>query len=125
MFDEGHVELLRVLASEATVAIENARLFNEEQKKSRQLTLLNNVSEPCDLHDEPGRDAREDCGGDRDRSDVRSHRNRDDRLFDAKELLIQAEAGTRRDAIGRRVLLGEGLIGHVARTGHLAAVRWK
>src|SRR5580704_19617539 len=42
MFDEGHVELLRVLASEAGIAIENARLFAEEQKKSRQLTLLNN-----------------------------------------------------------------------------------
>ena len=43
-FDEGHVELLRVLASEAAVAIENARLFSQEQKKSRQLTLINNVS---------------------------------------------------------------------------------
>ncbi|MGA7840813.1 MAG: GAF domain-containing protein, partial [Candidatus Acidiferrales bacterium] len=32
-FDEGHVELLRVLASEAAVAIENARLFSEEQRK--------------------------------------------------------------------------------------------
>ena len=43
-FDEGHLELLRVLASEAGIAIENARLFTEEQKKSRHLTLINNVS---------------------------------------------------------------------------------
>src|SRR4029077_14172832 len=43
-FDEGHVEFLRVLASEAGIAMENARLFAEEQKKSRQLTLINNVS---------------------------------------------------------------------------------
>ena len=43
-FDEGHVELMRVLASEAGIAIENARLFSEEQTKSRHLTLLNNVS---------------------------------------------------------------------------------
>ena len=33
-----------VLASEAGIAIENARLFAEEQKKSRHLTLLNNLS---------------------------------------------------------------------------------
>ena len=43
-FDEGHVELLALLASEAGIAIENARLFAEEQRKSRQLTLINNVS---------------------------------------------------------------------------------
>ncbi len=29
-FDEGHLEILRVLASEASIAIENARLFREE-----------------------------------------------------------------------------------------------
>src|SRR6202453_4594452 len=44
VFDEQHVELLRVLSSEAAVAIDNARLFSQEQKKSRQLTLINNVS---------------------------------------------------------------------------------
>src|SRR5580700_10048816 len=43
-FDEGHVELMRVLASEAAVAIENARLFHEERTKARHLTLLNTVS---------------------------------------------------------------------------------
>src|SRR6202163_2934176 len=36
-FDEGHLELLRVLASEASIAIENARLFNEERTKARHL----------------------------------------------------------------------------------------
>ena len=44
VFDEGHLELMRVLASEAGIAIENARLFREEQIKSRHLALLNNIS---------------------------------------------------------------------------------
>src|SRR6202040_270789 len=35
VFDEGHLELLRVLASEASIAIENARLFQEERTKAR------------------------------------------------------------------------------------------
>ena len=39
-FDEGHLELLRVLASEASIAIENARLFQEERTKARHLSLL-------------------------------------------------------------------------------------
>src|SRR5207249_11550499 len=43
-FDEGHLELLRVLASEASIAIENARLFNEERTKARHLSLLNTIS---------------------------------------------------------------------------------
>ena len=43
-FDEGHLELLRVLASEASIAIENARLFNEERTKARHLSLLNLIS---------------------------------------------------------------------------------
>jgi GAF domain-containing protein len=32
-YDEGHLELLRVLASEASIAIENARLFQEERTR--------------------------------------------------------------------------------------------
>ncbi len=43
-FDEGHLELMRVLASEASIAIENARLFNEERTKARHLSLLNTIS---------------------------------------------------------------------------------
>jgi len=43
-FDEGHLELLRVLASEASIAIENARLFHEERTKARHLSLLNTIS---------------------------------------------------------------------------------
>ena len=44
MFDEGHLELLRVLASEASIAIENARLFQEERTKARHLGLVNLIS---------------------------------------------------------------------------------
>src|ERR1700692_1579578 len=43
-FDEGHLELMRVLASEASIAIENARLFHEERTKARPLALLNTIS---------------------------------------------------------------------------------
>ena len=43
--------------------------------------------------------------------------------YSAKELVIQAEAGARRDAVGRRIPLGEGLVGQVARTGQMAIVR--
>ena len=44
LLDDRHLDMMRVLASEASVAIENARLFRDEQTKSRHLTLLNNIS---------------------------------------------------------------------------------
>ena len=43
-YDEGHLEILRVLASEASIAIENARLFQDERTKARHLSLLNLIS---------------------------------------------------------------------------------
>ena len=121
-FDEGHVELMRVLASEAAVALENARLFTEEQKKSRHLMLINNVSSRAITTLDPaemlGKIASEIENG-----------LKYDHIgiaivdYPAKELVIQAEAGTRRDAVGRRIPLGEGIIGQVARTGQMAIVR--
>src|SRR5258708_13305481 len=44
VFDEGHLELLRVLASEASIAIENTRLFPQTHTKPRHLPLLTTIS---------------------------------------------------------------------------------
>jgi diguanylate cyclase (GGDEF)-like protein/putative nucleotidyltransferase with HDIG domain len=122
VYDEGHVELLRVLASEASIAIENARLFAEEQKKSRQLQLINNVSghaintlDPTEMLSKIVAEMERHLGYD--------HIGVALVDYSAKELVIQAEAGARREALGRRVLLDEGLIGHVARSGQTGIVR--
>ena len=121
-FDEGHLEMLRVLAGEAGIAIENARLFSEEQKRSRHLTLINNVSSHAITTLNPeemlGKIAAEIENG-----LTYDHIGIAILDYSAKELVIQAEAGARRQALGRRILLGEGLIGQVARTGQMAMVR--
>jgi diguanylate cyclase (GGDEF)-like protein/putative nucleotidyltransferase with HDIG domain len=121
-FDEGHVELMRVLASEAAVALENARLFSEEQKKSRHLMLINNVSSRAITTLDPAEMLAKIA------SEIENGLKYDHigiAIVDypAKELVIQAEAGARRDAVGRRIPLGEGIIGQVARTGKMAIVR--
>ena len=74
-FDEGHVELMRVLASEAAVALENARLFTEEQKKSRHLMLINNVSSRAITTLDPAEMLGEDRCGDRKWPEIRSYRH--------------------------------------------------
>jgi diguanylate cyclase (GGDEF)-like protein/putative nucleotidyltransferase with HDIG domain len=121
-FDEGHLELLRVLASEASIAIENARLFHEERTKARHLSLLNTISRNAIATLNP------------DEMLAKITEQLEDGLtydhigigvleYSTREIVIQAEAGERRGALGQRIPLGAGLVGHVARNGHLAAYR--
>ena len=121
-FDEGHVELLRVLASEAAIAIENARLFSEEQKKTRHLSLINNVSSHAITTLNP-EEMLSKIASEIENGLTYDHIGIAILDYSAKELVIQAEAGSRRDAQGRRILLGEGLVGQVARSGQTGIVR--
>lgn len=122
VFDEGHLELMRVLSSQAGIALENARLFAEEQKKSRHLTLLNKISSHAITTLDPEqmlvRVAEEIEQG-----LAYDHIGIGILDYAAKEVVVKAEAGRRRDAIGRRIPIGEGLIGQVARTGEIVMVR--
>jgi diguanylate cyclase (GGDEF)-like protein len=121
-FDEGHLELLRVLASEASIAIENARLFQNERTKARHLSLLNLIS----------RDAIATLNPDEVLTKITEQLENGlnyDHIgiamleYTTRELVIQAESGARRGALGRRVPLDTGLIGQVARTGKSATYR--
>jgi diguanylate cyclase (GGDEF)-like protein/putative nucleotidyltransferase with HDIG domain len=121
-FDEGHVELMRVLASQAGIALENARLFAEEQKKARHLTLLNRISEhaiatlnPEEILVKVAEEIEQGLQYDHIGIGILD--------YPSKEVVVQAEAGKRRDAMGRRIAIGDGLIGQVARTGEVAMVR--
>jgi diguanylate cyclase (GGDEF)-like protein/putative nucleotidyltransferase with HDIG domain len=122
LFDEGHLELMRVLASEASIAIENARLFREEQVKSRHLSLVNDISRKAITTLNPDEMLAKIA-------ESLEHWLTYDHIgigvldYSAKAVIIQAEAGTRRNALGRRIPLGEGLVGRVARTGQMAVVR--
>jgi len=122
IFDEGHLELLRVLASEASIAIENARLFHEERTKARHLALLNTISRNAIATlnpDEMLAKIVEQLEGGLNYDHVGIG------VLDyaTREIIIQAEAGKRRGALGQRISLGTGLIGQVARNGHLAVSR--
>jgi len=115
-FDEGHLELMRVLASEASIAIENARLFQEQRTKARHLSLLNLIS----------RDAIATLNPDEVLSKIAEQLENGlsyDYIaiaqleYTTRELTIAAEGGKKRGQIGRRLPLDMGLIGQVARTG--------
>ena len=121
-YDEGHLELLRVLASEASIAIENARLFQNERTKARHLSLLNLIS----------RDAIATLNPDEVLTKITEQLENGlnyDHIgialldYTTRELVIQAESGARRGALGHRLSLDTGLIGQVARTGKSATYR--
>jgi diguanylate cyclase (GGDEF)-like protein/putative nucleotidyltransferase with HDIG domain len=118
-FDEGHLELLRVLASEASIAIENARLLAEERTKARHLSLLNSISRNAiaTLHpDEMLAKIAEQL----EKGLTYDHIGIGVLEYTTRDILIQAEAGKRRGAAGQRIPLGTGLIGNVARDGQMA-----
>jgi diguanylate cyclase (GGDEF)-like protein/putative nucleotidyltransferase with HDIG domain len=119
VFDEGHLELLRVLASEASIAIENARLFNDERTKARHLTLINTISRNAIATLNPDEMLAKiteqlEAGLTQDHIGIAILD------YSTRELVIQAEAGARRGALGQRIPLGTGLVGHVARNGQMA-----
>jgi diguanylate cyclase (GGDEF)-like protein/putative nucleotidyltransferase with HDIG domain len=121
-FDEGHLELLRVLASEASIAIENARLFQEERTKARHLALLNIISRnaiatlnPDEMLAKITQQLEEGLTYDHIGIGVLE--------YSTREIVVQAEAGKRRGSLGQRIPLGSGLIGHVARNGQMAFYR--
>jgi diguanylate cyclase (GGDEF)-like protein/putative nucleotidyltransferase with HDIG domain len=118
-YDEGHLELLRVLASEASIAIENARLFNEERTKARHLTLLNTISRHAIATLNPG-EMLTKIADQLEAGLTYDHIGIGVMEYATREIEIQAEAGSRRGNLGLRIPLGSGLIGNVARNGHMA-----
>ena len=79
----------------------------EEQKKSTPVDADQQRLQPRHHHAESGRNASQDRRRDRKRARLRSHRHRHSRVL-LQGIEIQAEAGARRDALGRRIVFGEG-----------------
>ncbi len=118
-FDEGHLELMRVLASEASIAIENARLFSEQQERSQQLALVNDISRHAISTLNP-EEMLANIGHELESGLSYDHIGIGLLDYTAKEVVIHADAGRRHvetSALGMRIPFGEKLVGHVARTG--------
>src|SRR5271165_7061439 len=122
VFEQRDLDVLVTAAGQVSVAMENARLFAEEQRRSRQLAFLNNISRTAISSDDPvhmlGQIA----------SEIQKNFNFDHigiGLLDygTKEVEIKAEAGTSAHATGRRIPLGQGILGRVARSGERALVQ--
>ncbi|HVA94709.1 MAG TPA: diguanylate cyclase [Candidatus Dormibacteraeota bacterium] len=121
--DSGHLEMMRVLASQAVIALENARLFREESSKSRRLTLLNNISRNIIVTLNPD-EMLSRIGNELEQGLDYSHIGIALLDYSTKEIVIQAEAGHRKGALGRRLDLDGNVVGRVARTGEMAVMTY-
>ena len=121
--DFGHLEMMRVLASEAVIALENARLFREERAKSRRLALFNNISRNIITTLNPD-EMLSKIADELEQVLDYSHIGIGLLDYSAKEIVIQAEAGQRKGALGRRLGLDGNVVGRVARTGQMAVVSY-
>jgi diguanylate cyclase (GGDEF)-like protein len=122
VFEQRDLDVLVTAAGQVSVAVENARLFTDEQRRSRQLAFLNNVSRTAISSDDPVHML----------SQIASEIQRNfsfDHIgiglldYGTKEVEIKAEAGATAHAMGKRIPLGTGILGRVARTGERALVQ--
>ncbi len=105
--------LLKVLAGEVAVAIENARLFQQEQRRAGHLALLNELTrkatavlDPHELLSSVCRDLRESFGFDLVRVETLDG--------EKEELVVEAQEGYGPNLLGRRTKIGQGFAGIVA-----------
>src|SRR5260370_30405288 len=113
---------MRVLAREASIDIENARLFNDERTKARHLSLLNTISRNAIATLNPD-EMLAKITEQLEAGLTYDHIGIGVLDYATREVVIQAEAGKRRRTLGQRISLGAGLIGPVARNGHMASYR--
>ena len=122
VFEQRDLDVLVTAAGQVSVAVENARLFAEEQRRSRQLAFLNNVSRTAISSDDPIHMLGQ-IAGEIQRNFSFDHIGIGTLDHGTKEVEIKAEAGATAHATGKRIALGTGIIGRVARTGERALVQ--
>jgi diguanylate cyclase (GGDEF)-like protein len=122
VFEQRDVDVLMTAAGQVSVAVENARLFAEEQRRSRQLAFLNNISRTAISSDDPVH-MLDQIVGEIQKNFSFDHIGIGLLDYGTKEIEIKAEAGATAQAKGRRIPLGIGILGRVARTGERALVQ--
>src|ERR1700678_3120291 len=122
MFEQRDLDVLATAAGQVSVAVENARLFAEEQRRSRQLAFLNNISRTAISSDDPVHMLGQ-IVGEIQKNFSFNHIGIGLLDYGTKEIEIKAEAGATAHAMGRRIPLGVGILGRVARTGERALVQ--
>ncbi|HEY1272902.1 MAG TPA: diguanylate cyclase, partial [Terriglobales bacterium] len=122
VFEPRDLEVMQTAAGQVSVAVENARLFGEEQRRSRQFAFLNNISRTA-ISSEDSEQMLAEIVAEIQKTFKFDHIGIG--LFDyaSKDIEIKAEAGITTQSVGRRIPLGQGIVGRAARTGEKALLQ--
>src|SRR5438094_9819279 len=113
---------MQIAGGQISVAVENARLFAEEQRRARQFAFLNSISKTAISSEDSEQMLAE----------IVSHIQKNFRFdhigigisdYFTKEIEIRAEAGITPQVLGKRIPLGTGLVGRLARAGEAGLVQ--
>ena len=115
-FQERDLAVMQTVAGQLGVAIENARLFTEEQRRARHLAFLNNISKVA-ISSEDAEQMMGNIVREIQKNFHYDHIGIGILDYATKDIEIKAEAGTTSLALGRRIAVGTGVLGKVARTG--------
>ena len=121
LFEPRDLDVMMTAAGQVSVAIENARLFAEELRRSRQLSFLNNISRTA-ISSEDAEQMLGDIVGEIQKTFQFDHIGIGILDYVTKDVEIRAEAGSTAHARGKRIPLGIGIVGRVARSGERVLV---
>ncbi len=121
-FELRDLEVMKTAAAQVSVAVENARLFAEEQRRSRQLAFLNNISKTA-ISSQDSEQMLAEIVQEIQKTFQFDHIGIGILDYATKDIEIRAEAGTTAQARGKRIPLGVGILGRVARSGETALVQ--
>ncbi|MCU1306714.1 MAG: diguanylate cyclase with sensor [Acidobacteriaceae bacterium] len=118
VYSQRDLEMLQTAARQVAVATENARLFAQEQKRARYLAFLNGVSKIAISSQDAEKMLAEIV------EQIEQNFNFDHIGvgivdYNTKEIEIKAEAGSTDMAVGKRIPLGVGIMGRVARSSEM------
>ena len=116
------LEVMQTVAGQLGVAVENARLFTEEQRRAKHLAFLNNISKMA-ISSEDAAQMMADIVREIQKNFLYDHIGIGIMDYATKDIEIKAEAGTTSQTLGRRIAVGSGVLGKVARTGVSALVQ--
>jgi diguanylate cyclase (GGDEF)-like protein len=122
VFDQRGVDIMTTAAGQVAVAIENARMFAEEQRRSRYLAFLNNISKAA-ISSQDAEQMLPEIVAEIQKNFHYDHIGIGILDYATKDIEIKAEAGTTAQTLGKRVPLGAGILGKVARTGEMQLVQ--
>ena len=122
VYSERDVELLQTAAGQVAVAVENARLFAEQQRRAKYLAFLNRISKTA-ISSQDAEQMLEEIVTEVQQNFEFDHIGIGVVDFATKEIEIRAEAGSTNVALRKRVPLGVGIMGKVARSNEMMLVQ--